>query len=74
MAWCKVSSLTAAVSRTLGTAKYPMTRAQVLAATSGKVVEGWEINYFLNQALRKRRYLDLRGVMTDLEEWLEVQG
>ena len=50
MAWCKVSSLTAAVSRTLGTARYPMTRAQILAATSGRVVEGWEINYFLGQA------------------------
>ena len=74
LAWCKVSSLTAAVSRTLRAAKYPISRAQVLAACSGKSVDGWDIDYFLGQALRKRRYADLRTIMTDLEDWLEAQG
>ncbi len=74
MAWCKVSSLTAAVSRTLKGAGFPMTRARILVATSGRTVEGWDINYFLGKALRRRAYADLRAVMTDLEEWLESQG
>ena len=74
MAWCKVSSLTAAVSRTLKVANYPLSRAQVLEASSGKTVEGWEINYFLGQALKRKRYADLRTIMTDLEDWLEAQG
>ncbi len=74
MAWCKVSSLTAAVSRTLKGARFPMSRSKVLSFVEGKTVEGWELNYFLSKALKKRRYGDLRAVMKDLEDWLEVQG
>jgi hypothetical protein len=74
MAWCKVSSLTAAVSRTFRGANYPLTKEQVLAASSGKTLEGWELNYFLRQALRRKNYTDLRTIMTDLEDWLEAQG
>jgi len=74
MAWCKVSSLTAAVSRTFRGLDYPLTRAQILAASSGKTLEGWELNYFLGKALKRKRYPDLRTIMTDLEEWLEAQG
>jgi len=73
MAWCRVSSLTAAVTRTLKEARFPMTRGQVLALVKGKVVEGWEVDYFLSKALKRRRYRDLRGVMADLEEWLNAQ-
>jgi hypothetical protein len=74
MAWCKVSSLTAAASRTLKDATYPATRTQLLKMTLGKTVEGWEVNYFLNQALHHRNYKDLRSVMAELESWLELQG
>ena len=74
MAWCKVSGLTAAVSRTLRDARFPMTRARILEATAGKNVDGWEVNYFLTRALGRRRYSDLRSVMSDLEEWLDGQG
>jgi hypothetical protein len=74
MAWCKVSSLSAAVSRTLKDARYPLTRAQVLAVSRGKNVEGWEIDYFLEKALKRRNYPDIRSVMADLNEWLEAQG
>jgi hypothetical protein len=74
MAWCKVSSLTAAVASTLKSSRFPLTRAQVLVSTSGKSVDGWDVNYFLGQALERRRYQDLRAVMTDLEDWLEAQG
>ena len=73
MAWCKVSSLSAAVSRTLKTAKFPMSRAQVVAATRGKSLEGWEIDYFLQKALKKKSYPDIRAVMADLDDWLERQ-
>ena len=74
MAWCRVSSLTAAVARTFKEARFPMTRGQILALAKGKVVEGWEVDYFLLKALKRRRYRDLRGVMADLEEWLNAQG
>ncbi|MBI3840405.1 MAG: hypothetical protein HY297_00365 [Thaumarchaeota archaeon] len=74
MAWCKVSSLTAAVAKTLKEGTFPMSRARVLETTSGRVVEGWEINYFLEKSLRRRRYDGLRSVMADLEDWLEKQG
>ena len=40
----------------------------------GKTVEGWELAYFLEKALVRKRYLDLRTVIEDLEEWLEAQG
>ncbi len=74
MAWCKVSSLTAATSRTLRGARFPLARAKILTLTSGKVVEGWEVSYFLRQALKKVAYPDLRSVMADLDDWLEKQG
>lgn len=74
MAWCKVSSLTAAVARTFKDAKFPLRRKQVLQAAEGKVVEGWEINYFLSRALAHRSYPDLRSIMADLDGWLEAQG
>ena len=74
MAWCKVSSLTAATSRSLTGARFPLSRAKVLSLVSGRVVEGWEISYFLEQSLRRRSYPDLRAVMADLESWLEAQG
>lgn len=74
MAWCKASSLTAAVARSLRQVKYPTTRVAILSATEGKVVEGWDLSYFLGKALRRGRYLGLSGVMDDLEDWLEKQG
>ena len=74
MAWCRVSSLTAAVARTLKEARFPMNRGQVLTLAKGKVVEGWEVDYFLSKALKKRHYRELRGVMGDLEGWLSAQG
>jgi hypothetical protein len=74
MAWCKLSSLTAAVVRTLKGARFPLTRSRILALTEGKNVEGWELNYFLSKALKKRKYVDLRAMMSDLEDWLEAQG
>jgi hypothetical protein len=74
MAWCKVSSLTAAVSRTLAGERFQMPRSQILRATEGKVVEGWELNYFLSSALTRKSYPDLRTLMSDLSNWLEAQG
>ena len=74
MAWCKLSSLTAAVVRVLKGASFPLTRAQILGLTSGKNVEGWELHYFLTRSLKKGKYADLRAVMRDLEDWLERQG
>ena len=74
MAWCKLSSLTAAVARVLKEAAFPLTRAQILSLTAGKNVEGWELHYFLTRSLRKGKYVDLRAVMRDLEGWLELQG
>jgi hypothetical protein len=74
MAWCKVSSLTAATSRTLRGARFPLTRERILALASGKVVEGWEIDYFLCRALKSKAYPDLKSVIADLESWLEVQA
>ena len=74
MAWCKVSSLTAAVSRTLREADFPASRAKLLHSTSGKTVEGWEINYFLRKALVRKDYQNLRAVVSDLDSWLESQG
>ena len=74
MAWCKVSSLTAAVARSLRGLEYPATRAAILSAADRKVVEGWELSYFLGQALTQKRYRDLGAVLLDLEDWLERQG
>lgn len=74
MAWCKVSSLTAAVARSLKGVKYPASRKQILTATRGLVVEGWDVTFFLDSALKQGRYQDIRSVMSDLESWLEQQG
>jgi hypothetical protein len=74
MAWCKLSSLTAAVVRSLKDASFPLTRSRILTLTAGKNIEGWELNYFLSKSLTKQKYADLRTVITDLEHWLEVQG
>ena len=74
MAWCKASSLTAAVMLSLRRARYPAARATLHAAADGKPVEGWDIAYFLGQALKRSRYPDLRTVVLDLEGWLEKQG
>jgi hypothetical protein len=74
MAWCKVSSLTAATSRALRGARFPLSRTKILTLVSGKVVEGWYVDYFLALALKRSRYSDLGAVMSDLEYWLEVQG
>ncbi len=73
MAWCKLSSLTAAVVRVLKDATFPLTRADILSLTAGKNIEGWELHYFLTRSLKKRRYADLRAVMKDLEDWLDAQ-
>jgi hypothetical protein len=74
LAWCKVSSLTAAVARCLRGLEYPTTKRAIMSAIGGKVVEGWELSYFLGQALTQRRYSDLRSVILDLEDWLAKQG
>jgi len=74
MAWCRVSSLTAAVTRTLEGSRFPMSRNKILAATAGRNVEGWELNFFLSKALRKQKYENIRSVLTDLSGWLDVQG
>ncbi|HEY6282752.1 MAG TPA: hypothetical protein VIW22_02380 [Nitrososphaerales archaeon] len=74
MAWCKLSSLIAAVVRVLKEASFPLTRAQILSLTAGKNVEGWELHYFLTRSLKKGKYADFRAVMRDLEDWLEAQG
>ena len=74
MAWCKASSLTAAVAMSLHGLDYPASRSKVLAKVRGARVEGWEVDYFLGRALKRRSYSDLREVMAELEAWLEVQG
>ena len=74
MAWCRVSSLTAAVSRALGDAKFPMTRSRILRIVAGKTLEGWELDYFLAKALRKKKYTSLREILSDLDEWVIAQG
>jgi len=74
MAWCKVSSLTAAVSRALRDASFPTSRSKVLRVVKGRTLEGWDLDYFLSKALEKRSYASLSEVMSDLETWLEAQG
>jgi len=51
-----------------------MSRNKILAATAGRNVEGWELNFFLSKALRKQKYENIRSVLTDLSGWLDVQG
>jgi hypothetical protein len=74
LAWCKVSSLTAAVARSLRNVKYPASKSTILTATEGRTVEGWELSYFLSRALTRNRYADLRSVMDELEDWIGNQG
>ena len=74
MAWCKLSSLTAAVVRLLKNTPFPLARTQILSLSAGKNIEGWELSYFLSQSLHKRMYADLRTVMNDLEDWLDAQS
>jgi hypothetical protein len=51
-----------------------MSRARVLDALEGKTLEGWDLDYFLAKGLRRKKCVDLREVMLDLETWLEAQG
>ncbi len=74
MAWCRVSSLTAAVTRGLEDANFPSTRSRLLKLAAGKTLEGWELDYFLSKALRRRTYGNLTEVLADLGAWLEAQG
>lgn len=73
MAWCGVSSLTAAVSKSLKDAKFPIARSTILHMVAGKELEGWDLDYLLTRALTKRRYQNLSGVLRDLEAWAETQ-
>jgi len=74
LAWCKASSLTAAVARSLKGLGFPATKERIIEATGGQVVEGWDLAFFLDRSLERRSYHSLRSVMTDLEDWLERQG
>jgi hypothetical protein len=74
MAWCRVSSLTAAVSRSLKDARFPLSRSRILRELEGKTLEGWALDYFLSKSLRKRNYRTMREVLSDLDDWIEAQG
>ena len=74
LAWCRVSSLTAAVSKLLKGAEFPLTRSRILRMLEGMNLEGWDLDYFLVKALTKGSYHDLREVLSDLDAWLEAQG
>jgi len=74
MAWCRVSSLTAAVSKSLKGAGFPAPRSRILLMLEGKNLEGWDLDYFLEKALKRRSYQDLKEVLSDLNDWLEAQG
>ena len=74
MAWCRVSSLTAAVSRSLRGARFPLPRSRILRMLEGRNLEGWDLDYFLEKALKRRNYHDIREVLSDLSNWLEAQG
>jgi ABC-type nitrate/sulfonate/bicarbonate transport system substrate-binding protein len=74
LAWCKASSLTAAVARSLRELAYPASRRRVLAHVKGSAVDGWDVAFLLGEALKSRSYGDVREVMKELEAWLEVQG
>jgi len=74
MAWCRVSSLKAAVSRSLKGAEFPLSRSGLLRVLEGKSLEGWDLDFFLAKALKKRSYHDLKEVLSDLDDWLEAQG
>jgi hypothetical protein len=74
MSWCRVSSLTAAVVKSLKGASFPATKQEVLSAAGKDAVDGWDISYFLKISLSRARYDSVRSVISDLEGWLEVQG
>jgi len=74
MSWCKVSSLTASVAKSMKNQTYPSTRRRLLVAAEGVIVEGWDVEYFLKKALVRPEYSNLREVMTDVAAWAEVQG
>ena len=74
MAWCRVSSLTAAVTRSLRDARFLLPRSRVLRMVDGKTIEGWDLEYFLGKALTRRSYSNLKEVLADLDEWLDKQG
>ena len=73
MAWCRASSLTAEVARTLKGERFPLDKAQILDLMEGKQADGLDIQFLLGKALRHRSYQDLRSVMRELEDWLSVQ-
>ncbi len=73
MSWCKVSSLTAAVAKALRGFPFPATRKVIAKGTESLVVDGWEVGYFLGEALAKKRYSGLREVMADVESFAERQ-
>ena len=74
MAWCRVSSLTAAVSRSLKGVEFPLSRTGVLRELEGKSLEGWDLDFFLAKALNRSAYHDLKEVLSDLNDWLESQA
>ena len=74
MAWCKASSITAAVARSLRDLSYPASKTRIISLVRDLKVEGWDVEYFLGEALTRRSYPGLREIMSDLESWLEVQG
>jgi len=74
MAWCRASSLTAEVARTLRGEKFPLRKERILELLDGKQTDGLDIQSLLSKSLTHRRYPDLRSVMRELEDWLNVQG
>jgi hypothetical protein len=66
--------MTSAVVRSIRGETFPTTRSRLLSLTKGRVVEGWDVSEFLARSLVRRRYADLRSVMSDLEAWLDEQG
>ena len=74
MAWCKISSLTAAVSRSLKGVPFPASRDSILAKSDGVELEGWDVSYFLGEALGKKSYASVASVLADVESWAERQG
>ncbi len=74
MSWCKLSSLTNAVVHATKGVGFPASRTQLIRVAQGKIIEGWEVDYFLLRALRKPRYRNMREVMMDVEDWAARQG
>jgi len=53
--------------------RYPASRSRILSETWGVVTKGWNLGHFLNEALVRRNYANLREVMIDIEAWAERQ-